>query len=326
MRALILCCLLAGISAHAAEVNLFNFNGNNPAGGGSGTLIDFSAGTPAGSFATQSLDFGSNWFPGGLTVDFGADIFGNISVAAAGSYTFSTTSDDGSLLFVDGQLVVNNNNYQGATQRTGSVFLSAGTHLLEVQYFQGQGADDLSVPLPSGVTYVDPNLETPLNIYSSPVPTSASYPAVLPGDAFIGTIPTVNLNYGTLYAGSNWYPFGQQNNFVAQMQGLFYVASGGSYTFSTTSDDGSWLFIDGSMVVNNGYFQGFSQRDGTVFLSAGFHPFDLQYFQGEGGAGLNLGVPAGVEMEPVPEPSTWGVISLALALGVCVLSRRRNLC
>jgi hypothetical protein len=323
----VLWCLLADISAHASEVNLFNFNGNAPANGGGGqTLIDFAAGTPAGSFATQSLNFGANWFPNGLTSDFGADIFANISVAAAGSYTFSTTSDDGSLLFVDGQLVVNNNNYQGPTQRTGSVFLSAGTHLLEVQYFQGLGGDYLSVPLPSGVTYVDPSMEAPLNIYSSLSPVTSTYPAVLPGDTFIGTIPTVNLDYGTLYGGANWFPFGEQDNFVAEMQGFFYVASSGFYTFSTTSDDGSWLFIDGSMVVNNGFFQGFSQRTGTVFLNAGYYPFDLQYFQGGGGAGLDLGLPAGVSIEASPEPGTWGVVALTLALGAGAMYKHRKLC
>jgi len=134
----------------------------------------------------------------------------------------------------------------------------------------------------------------------------------------------VNLNFVSLYGGS-WFPFGEQNDFVAQMAGFFDVLNDGTYTFSTTSDDGSWLVIDGSMVVNNGFLQGLTQRTGSVFLTAGRHPFGLQYFQAHGGAGLDLGVPAGVTLEPLPEPGTWGVAALALALFGGVRRRNRHL-
>jgi uncharacterized protein YaiE (UPF0345 family) len=316
-------CLLAAVPAHSAVVNLFTYSGTLPGSGNAQTAIDFAAGTPAGTFTATDMNFGDLWSPMGLQNNFGADIFANINVATAGTYTFNTTSDDGSLLFVDGQLVVNNNEFQGSTQRTGSITLSAGTHLMEVQYFQGGGGRYLTALLPAGVSYVNPNQETDLNIYSSPVATSPSFPAVQPGDTFIGSIPTVNLNYGTLYGG-NWFPFGEQNNFVAEMQGMFNVAADGSYTFSTTSDDGSWLFIDGAMVVNNGFFQGATQRSGTVFLTAGQHPFDLQYFQGGGGAWLDMGVPAGVSTA-LPEPGTLGLFALAgMLLGFRKLASSRS--
>jgi uncharacterized protein YaiE (UPF0345 family) len=322
MRNLILWITLAVVPVHGAVVNLFTF-GSLPANIGSGQpLISFGSATPSGTFAVADLIFGNDWHPSGLTDNFGADIFANINVAAGGSYTFSTTSDDGSLLFVDGQLVVNNDYSQGATSRNGSVTLTPGTHLLEVQFFQGGGGSFLSVPLPAGVTYVDPALELYLNIYSSPVFPTASYPAVRPGNTFVGSIPTTNLNYGTLYVGGNWHPFGLQDQFVAQMQGYFDVATSGSYTFSTSSDDGSWLLIDGSMVVDNGFFQGFTQRSGTVFLTAGRHAFDLQFFQGGGGAGLDLGVPPGVTMAALPEPGTLGFVAIALTLG-CLGKRFR---
>jgi len=302
-------------------VNLFTFSSTPPGAGGGQALMNFSNGTPAGSFAVTDLNFGDLWSPNGLQNNFGADIFANINVATTGAYTFNTTSDDGSLLFVDGQLVVNNNFLQGATGRTGSIVLSAGIHLMEVQYFQDIGGRFLTAPLPSGVTFVNPAQETDLNIYSSPVPTTTTFPAVQPDDTFIGAIPTVNLNYGTLYQGS-WFPFGELVNFVAGMQGYFLIPSSGSYTFSTSSDDGSWLLIDGSVVVNNDFFQGPTQRSGTVSLTAGYHPFDLQYFQGNGGAALDLGLPAGVTMSSVaPEPGTLGLLALAFGVGGLVYRR-----
>jgi uncharacterized protein YaiE (UPF0345 family) len=315
MRNLILGVVLAVVPVHGAVINLFHFDGYSASVGNGQPLISFAGATPAGTFAAGDLIFGDNWHPLGLSDNFGADVFANINVAAGGSYTFSTTSDDGSLLFVDGQLVVNNDYSQGATSRSGSVTLTAGTHLLEVQFFQAGGGSFLSVPLPAGVTYVDPALEPYLNIYSSPVSPTASYPAVRPGDTFVGSIPTTNLNYGTLYGGGNWFPFGVHDQFVAQMQGYFDVATSGLYTFSTSSDDGSWLVIDGAMVVDNGFFQGFTQRSGTVFLTAGRHAFDLQFFQGGGGAGLDLGVPPGVTIAALPEPGTLGFVAIALTVG-----------
>lgn len=78
------------------------------------------------------------------------------------------------------------------------------------------------------------------------------------------------------------------------MQGYFVIPSDGSYTFNTGSDDGSYLFIDGPMVVNNGFYQGYTVRQGTVNLTAGLHPVRPAVFQGGGGAELTMGVPNGV--------------------------------
>ena len=41
--------------------------------------------------------------------DYEALLAGEIFIAQAGNYTFATTSDDGSTLFIDGTQIVNNN-------------------------------------------------------------------------------------------------------------------------------------------------------------------------------------------------------------------------
>jgi len=40
--------------------------------------------------------------------------------------------------------------------------------------------------------------------------------------------------------------------FSARLTGGLLVLRGGAYTFATTSDDASFVYIDGAMVVNNG--------------------------------------------------------------------------
>jgi VCBS repeat-containing protein len=81
----------------------------------------------------------------GNTDYFGIRYTGSIHAAAGGSYTFYTTSDDGSALYIDGVLVVNNDFSQGATERSGAVTLAAGTHAIEIRYFEGGGGEALQV-------------------------------------------------------------------------------------------------------------------------------------------------------------------------------------
>ena len=70
---------------------------------------------------------------------------GYINVPRSGNYTFYVASDDGSRIYVDGQLLVNNDGLHGMVERKGSVNLTAGAHPLTVTYFDNGGGDGLSV-------------------------------------------------------------------------------------------------------------------------------------------------------------------------------------
>ena len=55
---------------------------------------------------------------------------------ADGQYTFYTNSDDGSNLYIDNVLVVNNDGLHGATEQSGTIGLKAGKHAISVGYIQ----------------------------------------------------------------------------------------------------------------------------------------------------------------------------------------------
>jgi len=90
-----------------------------------------------------------------------------INISKSGTYTFYTESDDGSQLFVDGALVVDNDGTHGLIEKSGSVDLSPGFHELVVTYFQLVGPKGLSVSfdgpdifkteIPDIVLYQTPN-------------------------------------------------------------------------------------------------------------------------------------------------------------------------
>jgi len=75
---------------------------------------------------------------------FGLRFYGNLYVPSSGNWTFFTTSDDGSRLYIDGQQVVFNDFDQPPTERSGSINLSAGAHTIEIRFREGGGGEFIS--------------------------------------------------------------------------------------------------------------------------------------------------------------------------------------
>ncbi len=77
--------------------------------------------------------------PEGMKGNIGLIIEGYIDIPADGIYTFALTSDDGSLLFIDGNTVVDNDREQPPHKEVGQVALKRGLHAIEVRYFDQNG-------------------------------------------------------------------------------------------------------------------------------------------------------------------------------------------
>lgn len=76
---------------------------------------------------------------------FGLVFEGWLKVENTGGFQFFTTSDDGSILFIDGKEVVNNDGNHGAEERSGRCILEKGFHTFRVQYFDSGGGNELKV-------------------------------------------------------------------------------------------------------------------------------------------------------------------------------------
>ncbi|MDO8366720.1 MAG: alpha-L-fucosidase, partial [Saprospiraceae bacterium] len=70
---------------------------------------------------------------------------GYINIPVTGGYQFWTESDDGSLLSIDGEMVVNNDGDHGMTEKTGIANLQEGWHTIRIVYFNSGGAAGLKV-------------------------------------------------------------------------------------------------------------------------------------------------------------------------------------
>jgi|GEM_PF-949816 len=70
---------------------------------------------------------------------------GFIGIERAGRYTFAITSNGGSWLYVDNQLVINNGGVHRSATATAQIYLEAGTHPLRVLYLQAGGSYEISL-------------------------------------------------------------------------------------------------------------------------------------------------------------------------------------
>lgn len=106
-------------------------------------LPDFSTLSPVGKLYATKLDVPPRAFDSGFPGVserfewFALDYRGAFSAPVAGSYGFNLLSDDGSKLFIDGKLVIDNDGVHSPAKKSGTVSLAAGPHAIEVQYFQG---------------------------------------------------------------------------------------------------------------------------------------------------------------------------------------------
>lgn len=87
-------------------------------------------------------------FPGveNLKEWFSLNFHFNLKITKAGTYKFKTISDDGSILSVDGKVVVDNDGKHSARPAESTVELTAGTHKVNLKYFQGP-ADRIALEL-----------------------------------------------------------------------------------------------------------------------------------------------------------------------------------
>ena len=83
--------------------------------------------------------------PGSSGDNYGLIFNSNLRIDKPGKYTFSLTSDDGSRLYINDQLVIDNDGAHAARTRTGSVELKPGRYPITVTFFERGGEQTLSL-------------------------------------------------------------------------------------------------------------------------------------------------------------------------------------
>ncbi len=109
-------------------------------------LPDFEQLSPTSRITLDNVNFAQgegDVFGIGLSDNFGLVIEGMIEIDLLTNWQFSTESNDGSRLFVDGTLVVDNDGIHGMTTVSGDINLDVGFHHIRLEYFEATGPSGL---------------------------------------------------------------------------------------------------------------------------------------------------------------------------------------
>jgi len=110
---------------------------------GTSRLPNFSRLSPVGTIYTDSLNISTRKFTQGFPGItnrfewFGLVYEGRFLLDKGGNYTFRLHSDDGSRLWIDGKILIDNDGIHPPQSESGNIFLSPGEHTLWLEYFQG---------------------------------------------------------------------------------------------------------------------------------------------------------------------------------------------
>jgi len=96
---------------------------------------------------------------------------GEIEVPETGIFRFEIASDDGSRLWIDDELVIDNWGFHGSITKSAEIELTSGRHRIQIDFFQGEGgyelivlwkppSDEIMEPLPPGALRPPADLES----------------------------------------------------------------------------------------------------------------------------------------------------------------------
>jgi hypothetical protein len=245
-------------------------------------IEQFIAGVPCGDAGVKALDDAASVIEGG-SVDIAPlvnDAFVNCSAVTLSS--FSQSSAQGGLV-----TLAPGSNPASPTLRYQAPAGFSGTDTFLYAIGDGGGTSSgatvhVQVRPILDQTYVlgnAPGLDVRFYALAAEVPVVPDFRTLAP--YAITTLPNVDV----ASTGGNFSTSGRADLVGASFAGWISILTTGTWTFFTESDDGSKLFIDGTLVVNNDGPHGMVERAGEVSLEAGLHLFRYDFFENFGGAG-----------------------------------------
>ena len=193
----------------------------------------------------------------------------------AGTYAFTTRSDDGVRVSVDGTPLIDKWVNQAPTTWTGTRALTAGEHTIVVEYYENSGGAVIQADyaLVGGCAAADWSVEWFDGVdLTGPVAGSQC-------------VPTIDMNFGS--GGPAAAPSVGTDTFSGRFSKTVTLDAG-TYAFTTTSDDGVRVMVDGTLLIDKWVNQAPTTWTGTRALTAGEHTIVVEYYENSGGAVIQI--------------------------------------
>ena len=121
----------------------------------------------------------------------------------------------------------------------------------------------------------------------------------------------------------DWNPIGNMS-YSLRWTGFLQVTNAGLHGFGIISDDGSQLWINGQLVVNNYEQQWYDWQEGWWYLAAGYHAIEIAFYEAASYSGIEVWwLPPSAGPSPLPytgdnfhsTPPTYNAATLWTPLG-----------
>lgn len=230
-----------------------------------------------------NFNWGSDVPFAGHDADFSVRWSGKIIAPVSGTYTFTTRSDDGMNLWIRGSRIIESWKRQSVTEKSATVQLTAGqSYDIEVEYYDGGGAAvaQLYWQYPGQAKQI-----VPTNVLRPTANTGLSGRFYAKDVVLKRNDKQINFDWGTSKLGALL----PADNVLVNWVGTVRVPTTGSYTFTSRSDDGFTLSVDGRIVVDDWSLHSARERSGTIRLEAGKeYAIYVAYYENTGSAVAQL--------------------------------------
>jgi hypothetical protein len=226
--------------------------------------------------ANIDFDWGSSSPDPRLPADHFSTRWTRTARVEGGRYRFTAAADDGVRLYVDGALVIDAWRDQALTTYTVERDLAPGDHALRLEYYENAGGAAVRLQWQ--------------RVAASETPPTASWRGEYFADrslsgqpALVRDDPSIAFNWGSASPG----PAIPADNFSVRWTRNMQFG-GGHYRFSTVTDDGVRLYVDGNLVLD--FWRDMNRETHSVelALSRGAHTVRMEYYEAYGGAYARL--------------------------------------
>lgn len=218
------------------------------------------------------------WAGGSPDPQIGADNFSvrwtKTFTTAQGTYTFSTTADDGIRVFLDGTVVIDNWRDQPPTTHTVQVPLSEGSHTVVVEYYENGGG-----------------AMAKFLMGTAPQPVEGAFFGEYFNNRHFEGTPSITRNDATIefdWSGGSPVSSLSHDSFSVRWTRTVTLPAG-TYQFTVSGDDGYRLSINNTRIIDSWRDQPRTTSTVTHTLPQGSHTIVLEYYENSGNASVSFG-------------------------------------
>ena len=226
------------------------------------------------NYNSVNWNWGSRAVGGGVGADnFSARFISTMKFEAA-SYRFHIQVDDGTRLFIDGQLVIDQWHDSSVTEYTADRQMTAGNHTLRIDYYEHTGLARVKFWM-ERVTGTPPTTWT-AEYFSNRSLTPP--PALTRSETH-----AIDYDWGN---GSPITTLPADNFSVRWVRNVNFEA--GTYRFTVIADDGVVVRIDGTPIIDEWHTASNATYVKDIQLSQGVHEVRVRYYEATGSAKIKV--------------------------------------